>query len=209
MPLEPVAAQPSDRAWIDRHTLSADSPRWQEMNLRPADMTGGIVRTAFGLIAVASVTSAAQVPTVQRCQDFLSDPRWQGVNHLPAQSAGVAKVQDFGYRNTAFAGGGPGEIGGLVWRIESVHPEQAFAYGTPIGRLSLKEALTASGKIALRNAAADSAILLGWYNSHTAIGAPPSNFVGALLEGPSRAGHYFRIYLDDLEYTVQDGAPNQ
>ena len=49
-------------------------------------------------------------------------------------------------------------------------------------------------------ASADSAVLIGWFNSETYIGAPPSNFVGIMVEGPSRIGHYFRpVYANSQD----------
>lgn len=126
-------------------------------------------------------------------QDLSTDPGWEAIgNRTTFRDTAIRPLHDFGYRNTSFAGGAPGELGGRVWRLESVNPEQAFCYGTPVGRLSLKEPLSASGKIVLRAVAVDSALLLGWFNSHTAIGGPPANFAGVLIEGPSRVGHYFR-----------------
>lgn len=108
------------------------------------------------------------------------------------QDCAIRPHHDFQWRTSNFAGGQPGEIGGILWRIESIHPERASFYGVPIGTLSLDEELRASGKLCLRGAAADSAILVGWFNSLTAIGAPPANFLGILIEGPSRVGHYVR-----------------
>ena len=41
--------------------------------------------------------------------------------------------------------------------------------------------------------AADSAVLVGWFWAATHWdGTPPKTFLGSLLEGPSRIGHYFR-----------------
>ena len=48
-------------------------------------------------------------------------------------------------------------------------------------------------------ASADSAVLIGWFNSETHIGAPPKNFVGIMVEGPSRIGHYFRPVYANAE----------
>ena len=48
-------------------------------------------------------------------------------------------------------------------------------------------------------ASADSAALIGWFNADTYIGAPPSNFVGIMVEGPSRIGHYFRPVYANAE----------
>jgi hypothetical protein len=89
-----------------------------------------------------------------------------------------------------------------------MHPENACAYGTPVGRLTLNHELKASGKVCLRTGAADSAILVGWYNSRTPIAAPPANFLGVLVERPSRIGHYVRPVCgtsDDIKGGVNEG----
>lgn len=126
-------------------------------------------------------------------QQLSRDPGWESIgSRCTFRDTALRPYHNFDWRDSAYAGGSPGEIGGLIWRIESIHPEQAFSYGMPIGRLSFKEALTASGKITMRGAAADSALFIGWYNTHTAIGAPPANFMGLLIEGPSSVGHYLR-----------------
>ncbi len=126
-------------------------------------------------------------------QDLTKDPEWEAAgNRVAFRDTAIRPHHNFGYRTTSFAGGQSGEIGGLVWRIERVNPEQALSFGTPIGRLTMKQPLRAAGKIAMRGAGADSALLLGWFNSHTSVGAPPANFLGVLIEGPSRVGHFFR-----------------
>lgn len=63
--------------------------------------------------------------------------------------------------------------------------------------MSLNDKLEASGRLCLKGAAADSAILVGWCNSYTPIGAPPANFLGCLIEGPSQVGHYIRPACGD------------
>ena len=143
-------------------------------------------------------------------EDFAADPGWEGVgNRVTFQDHVKRPIHDFGYRNTNHAGGRPGEVGGVMWRVESTRPENACSYGRPVGRLTLEDELVASGKVAFRAGAADSAILMGWFNSRTAIGAPPANFLGVLVEGPSRVGHYFRAAYgtsNDLK-AVQGSGP--
>ena len=125
--------------------------------------------------------------------DFASDPGWEGVgNRETVEDIAVRPFHDFGYRETNLAGGAPGEIGGFMWRIESFDPEHAGYYGARVGRLTMNDELKASGKVSFQRAAVDCGLLIGWFNSHTAIGAPPANFLGILIEGPSRIGHYFR-----------------
>jgi hypothetical protein len=126
-------------------------------------------------------------------EDFSNDPKWEAQgNRIEFLDQVVRPIHSFGYSKSNHAGGLPGEIGGIVWRIESVKPENAAYYGVPVGRLTLDDELRASGKVALCGASSDSGVLIGWFNSLTPIGGPPSNFVGLFVEGPSRIGHYFR-----------------
>lgn len=140
---------------------------------------------------------------------FDVDPRWEGLNNqLVFVDRALRPYHDFGWRNSRRAGGAPGEIGGLVWRIESTRPQEAMHYGAPVGPLTLEDTLEASGRVALCLASADSAALIGWYNHLTPIGAPPANFLGVLIEGPSRVGHYFRPALgasDDTRAVLDEG----
>ena len=142
-------------------------------------------------------------------EDFSRDRRGRARQSRSVPGLAVRPFHDFGFRPTSLAGGQPGEIGGLVWRIESTRPQEALQYGTPVGQLSLNDRLEASGRLCLKGAAADSAILFGWFNSHTPIGAPPPNFLGCLIEGPSRVGHYVRPACGDSceGRVVKDSGP--
>jgi len=129
-------------------------------------------------------------------EDFSADPHWIEIgNRVRFTDCVVRPFDDFGWRNSHRAGGEPGEVGGLIWRNEAAEPEHAFYYGMPIGKLSLENELKASGRVAMKNAAPDSAILFGWFNPLTSIGAPPMNFLGIFIEGPSVIGHYVRPIL--------------
>ena len=59
--------------------------------------------------------------------DFDADPGWEGMdNRATFKDRAIRPYHDFGFsRDTAHAGGEPGEIGGVVWRSEEDHPEQA------------------------------------------------------------------------------------
>ena len=75
--------------------------------------------------------------------------------------------------------------------------QNAGYYADDIGTLIMGHHLEASGKVSMIRAVVDSAVLIGWFNSDTHIGAPPVNFIGVIIEGPSPVGHYFRpIYAD-------------
>jgi hypothetical protein len=128
-----------------------------------------------------------------RTEAFAADPGWEGRgNRARFRDCAVRPLHDFGWRDSRWAGGDPGEIGGLMWRIEAMRPQEAGYCGMPVGELSLREGLKARGRLCLKGASADSAILVGWFNPLTAIGAPPPNFVGILIEGPSAVGYYVR-----------------
>ncbi|MGH9363224.1 MAG: hypothetical protein ACRD2T_15040, partial [Thermoanaerobaculia bacterium] len=129
-------------------------------------------------------------------QDLKPDPGWEGVgNRVEFADRALRPLHDFGYSPaTAHAGGAPGELGGIVWRDEA----PAF-YAAPVGPLALADELSASGNIAFRRAGSDSAVYLGWFSGAEKRGkaaperqAPQRSLLGILIEGPSRAGHYFR-----------------
>ena len=128
-----------------------------------------------------------------KSDDFTDDPGWEeNGNRVTFDDSEIRPYHNFGWSETNHAGGTLGEIGGLIWRADERKPEQAGYYADQIGHLTMDNTLEASGKIAMLRASADSAVLIGWFNSETYIGAPPSNFVGIMVEGPSRIGHYFR-----------------
>ncbi len=124
-----------------------------------------------------------------------ADPRWDAQrNNTRYVERFVRPFHDFGFSPTQHAGGGLGEIGGIVFR-----DERPSYYGTPVEMLTLNNELIASGRFSLNKAASDSGVYLGWFNSAAKQAKmtpdyeqPQSNYLAALVEGPSRAGHYFR-----------------
>lgn len=133
-------------------------------------------------------------------ENFDLDPQWDALgNQATFLDTLVRPVHDFGYSESNFAGGNRGEIGGAVWRIESMQPEQIAAYAVPVEQLTLNDALHAEGKVSMTAASADSGVLIGWFNDTTRYGAPPMNFLGVFVEGPSRIGHYFRPVYGNSE----------
>jgi hypothetical protein len=123
-------------------------------------------------------------------QDFSQDPGWIGAgNRSTFEEPEQAGAHDFGFSpKTSFAGGAPGEVGGILWR------SGAYAYyADVVGPLDLKQRLEARGKVILVTAGPDSDIYLGWFN-HAVRDKEPAeagNFVGIHVGGPTRIGHYF------------------
>ncbi len=125
-----------------------------------------------------------------KTENFSQDPSWIGVNnHFSAPNREWGGAHDFGFSSeTHFAGGSPGEIGGLMWR------SGLYAYyADRVGPLTMNDRLEASGKVVLRVAPPDSGIYLGWFNAGEKEYAPTQagNFVGVKVGGPTKVGHYF------------------
>jgi hypothetical protein len=126
---------------------------------------------------------------------FDQDPDWDAErNDARYIERFVRPYHDFGYSQTSNAGGIAGEIGGIVFR-----DERPSYYAAPLGPLSLEDELVASGRFSLNKAASDSGVYVGWFDSASKRAKstpdyqqPQSNYLAALIEGPSRAGHYFR-----------------
>jgi hypothetical protein len=127
--------------------------------------------------------------------NFDIDPVWisegNPANYPPRL---VRPYHDFGFRLTSHAGGAIGEIGGIVFR-----DEQPMYYADRAGPYSLNDRLHASGKLVMLGAGADSAVNIGWFNSSSKrakttseLQSPQTDYVGVMIEGPSRVGHYFR-----------------
>jgi hypothetical protein len=126
---------------------------------------------------------------------FDDDPHWRAEgNTARFIERMIRPYHDFGYGATRHAGGERGEVGGIVFR-----DERPAYYAAKTARLSLDDELVASGRLALLKAASDSGVYLGWFNAAAKQAnqtpeyeARQKNYLGILIEGPSRVGHYFR-----------------
>jgi hypothetical protein len=123
-------------------------------------------------------------------QDFSADPNWIGVNnHARYERKEEGGAHDFGFsQESSFAGGSPGELGGMLWRSG----EYAY-YADRVGPLSLEDRLEARGRVVLEVGPPDSGMHLGWFNGAEREFSPPQagSFVGVKIGGPTRVGHYF------------------
>ena len=120
---------------------------------------------------------------------FDSDPKWISENNRSTfQPAAVRPFHDYGFETDAKT------IRGVICREET--PSYC---AKPIARLTLKQPLRASGRIRLNQAAADSGLYLGWFdsetkrkNDHPEHERRQRNYLALHIEGPSRVGHYVR-----------------
>jgi hypothetical protein len=146
-------------------------------------------------------------------EDFSKDPGWIGVgNHDTYQKTEETGAHKFGYsEKSKFAGGGAGEIGGMMWRAG------LYAYyADRVGPFSLEDRLEASGKIVLNAGPPDSVAYFGWFNGTQKEFSPTQagNFVGVKIGAPTKVGHYFlpayATALPKGHKIVKDGqhAPN-
>ncbi len=124
-----------------------------------------------------------------KTQDFTQDPGWEGSrNRVTYEEREQGGAHDYGYSTTNFAGGKPGELGGVFWR-----GGKYSYYADRVGPLSLDDRLEASGKVVLKAGAPDADMFLGWFNSANKEEPPTQagHFLGVHVGGPTRLGHYF------------------
>jgi hypothetical protein len=189
-----------DPAGAGTITLTLDGTEYH-LTLGDGHKARGATFNRFGVFNQQTTGSGMEVYFDDLAVDgerftFDEDPKWVGTgNDVEFQDRALRPLHDFGFSPTRFAGGrATGEIGGLVWR-----DERPAYYADRVGPLSLDDRLSASGKVAFTAAGSDSAVYVGWFDSASKradvsgrTGYPQKNFLGVMVEGPSRIGHYFR-----------------
>jgi hypothetical protein len=183
-------------------TFTLDSVNW-DLNIPEDVRLRGAVFNRFGLfneqIPGRDMTIYFDDLTANGAEmDFSKDPSWEASeNGEILKGSRVHRVfndpvlygsADFGYSPTNYAGGEPGEIGGLLWRVEE--PEYMGHCADRTGDLTLEQHLQASGKIAIRKFSIDSGMYIGWFDSEI-VDWPPTNFVGVLMDSFTRGGRFF------------------
>lgn len=181
--------------------FTVDGDRRYEAPLDPGHKADGAVFDRFGIWNAQTTGGGMEiyfddVEVDGQPLDFSVDPKWEGLGNEAEFKDRVRRpFQDFGFSPTNKAGGkSPGELGGVIWR-----DDKPAYYGVDVGRLSLDDELAASGTVAFTGQGSDSGVWLGWFDSadkrsrtKTEGEQRPKNFLGILIEGPSRIGHYFR-----------------
>src|SRR5207247_4674542 len=142
-------------------------------------------------------------------QQLDHDPEWDAHNNRRTYEGHDVRPRfNFGYAPTHFAGGAAaGEMGGIVFRGDERFPERMAYYGDRLEELTLEQRLEASGRVALLRGVTDSAVHLGFFHSKDSIRpgtaqkqGSPYDFLGVVIEGPSREGFYFYpSYATDVE----------
>jgi hypothetical protein len=175
-------------------------------HLREGHRADGATFNRFGLLTLMKHAGKGgevwlgDVTINGRPEDLRKDPGWEGVgNRRTYKTRDVRPRFDFGYSPTRYAGGkGKGELGGLVFRGDCRFPDRMACYADRLHELSLERPLRASGRVCLRRGVTDSTVLLGFFDSRESMKSSkeqtsglPRNFLGVMIEGPSREGFLF------------------
>lgn len=129
---------------------------------------------------------------------FDEDPAWEGRGNKVEFVERVQRpLHDYGQVADAVETNNPlsdDAFGGLIFR-----DERPSYYGLPVGPFTLDDELYATGRLALVEAASDSGVYLGWFDSASKQAnetpeqeARQANYLALLIEGPSHVGHYVR-----------------
>ncbi|MBX3436839.1 MAG: hypothetical protein KF861_05050 [Planctomycetaceae bacterium] len=222
-PTRPFAADGTPHHWsLDYEPLVNDGPglvtfriddRVYELPVPAEHRADGGVFNRFGIWNVETGGDQMEVYFDDIVVDgqrltFDEDPAWLGEGNVAQFEERIIRPHhNYGFSPTQHAGGDAGEIGGILFR-----DEQPSYFGVDVGRLTLEQPFRASGKVALRSAGADSGVVLGWFNAAAKrnkttpeYDARQTDYLGVMIEGPSRVGHYFRAAYSSS--TGTGGAP--
>ncbi len=214
-PTPPFAADGTPHRWSLDHDPAAHDGhglitfridgRAYEVPVAPGHQEDGATFDRFGIWNVETGGDGLDVFFDDLTVDgesfsFDRDPQWIGEgNDVRFEERVIRPHHDYGFRPTNFTGGEPGEVGGVIFR-----DEQPSYYAANVGKLTFDQPLHASGKIVLRSAGADSGMVLGWFDSASKRNKTTPeheqhqpNYLGVMVEGPSRVGHYFRAAYAD------------
>ena len=98
--------------------------------------------------------------SLERHEDFVERPQWEGLHHRRVPTPAPATVQDFGYSTTHHGGAAAGEVGGRISR--SLTPA---SYAKIIPQQTLEDRLEASGTFAFTAGEGNAGVLFGWFHT--------------------------------------------
>lgn len=174
----------------------------------------GMTLNRFGIwnVQVAGKSAELYLDDLRLNEDLLTfdvDPRWEGNgNQTQFTERIIRPFHDFGFQPTSFIDPARSALGGVIFR-----DEKPAYYAVDVGQVSLDDPLRAAGKIRMQSSAADSGFCLGWFNAADKRNHQvpeherrSSNYLAAMIEGPSRIGHYFRAsYSNSRAQGFHDG----
>ncbi len=173
--------------------------RTYEFGVRPEDRKDGALFDRFGIWNQETTGDGMRIWLDDLVingtkHSFDDNPQWEAFGNRTEFSEDVVRpFHDFGFVAPT-EDGANGSIGGIIWR-----DERPSYYADRVGPMSLDNELYAEGTVRFVASGPDSAIYLGWFDSETKQNkvqpeyeTRQQNYLGVLLEGPSRVGHYFR-----------------
>jgi hypothetical protein len=121
-------------------------------------------------------------------EDLSKDPGWEGLGNRARFVDDVEYgINNFGFSDSAYAGGKRGEVGGRLFSCNPSEEEFKAYYGDRVGPLSLEDRLSARGRFVAKEFCIDSSFALGWFNAAKQ-GWPIENFVGVHFDSLSTEG---------------------
>jgi len=148
-------------------------------------------------VALFWATNCPAQDSSRRCEDFSSDPHWEGYRNRLLPNPLPITRQDFGWCETLRPDGQRGEIGGWIQR--SLTPAW-FAKVIPPRRLNDK--LTASGTFVVSRDEGGSGMLLGWCNGTSRGWCTPNSLVFQL---DGNGGNYWVFYEYSTRHWLTGG----
>ncbi len=144
-----------------------------------------------GSAAVLSLIAATATAEPQlRTEHFDTDPGWDAHNNRMVEEPGRETVQDFGFSESGFAGGDPGEIGGSL----QTAAERAYYAKQLAPVLSLDTPLSASGTLAFAPGRATGPFLIGFFDAKTSFGWRTPNTLSLRIDGRGEVLHVHMEY---------------
>ena len=97
--------------------------------------------------------------------DLSKDPGWEGVgNRVSFVDRDFHGRHNFGFSETNWAGEKIGEVGGTIWRNETIDPLHAF-YADDVGKLTLDDPISFTGTLVFVDGATDGDAYIGFFNT--------------------------------------------
>src|SRR5262245_61569300 len=140
----------------------------------------------WGVAAVALCVVLPVADAAERTERFDKDPGWDGHNNRSTTPEPRTVRQDFGFSDTANAGGERGEVGGFI----TPAAEPAW-YAKRLTAKTLNDPLAASGKLLCRGRQFH--VLIGFFNSGTVNEWRTANSISLRLLGK---GDVFYAYVE-------------
>ncbi|MBX3176593.1 MAG: hypothetical protein KF886_04475 [Candidatus Hydrogenedentes bacterium] len=137
--------------------------------------------------------------------DLTQNPHWIGANNRASWiEPDFHSMNDFGWTQSNWAGQAPGELGGLLWRVQPEDPGFGY-YADEVGTLTLDDPIQFDGQICFVDGMTDASMFFGYFNKDGYMRAPDKDWnfsntpsmMGIELNDLTAVGYYFGVLLRD------------